>query len=294
MFHLAPWFYRNLLIDNHIIFSPEFYEVELISGDNFFEAVCVLQSELKPTWISISDVYSNRDGAGADRFKNIAVYKSISEALERWAFYVFADQADQSIYRFDENPSTTGMAAYPGLSAKKARSNAILEASERWALHEFWRGNLPVKEHFSPIENLNHYEIGTPFKNVYVSLVSFKSESQFVYSFAADNTLIGSFNHALIELSRNFRVMKKIAQLNKSYADFNDISDRRLIFFSTFEGNEFFNNKIKSAPSKILAHPKLICDNEIKGEWSEYTRVWRYLYEGAYPNSESDHTFFMF
>ncbi len=217
MTSLAPWFYRKLLGDNNIINPPVFYEVTTLSGDKMSEAACTLNLLLKPNWISVSSIYSNRDGSGTSPYQNIAVYKAISEALERWAFYGTADSDEATKYCFDINPSTTGMAAYPGFTARNARKNAILEATERWALHEFWRGNLPIREHESKIENLKHFEIITNIQEVRISLVCYKSENYYLYAFAADKFLNKSFEHALVELARNIRVMKKWKMILKPY-----------------------------------------------------------------------------
>ena len=291
---LAPWFYRNLLDSNDIIELPEFFKAEILTGEILFEAVCSLKKTHRPDWVSKSAVYNNRDGAGTSQFKNIAVYKAISETLERWAFYVTADSDESKKYCFDINPTTTGMAAYPGLTAKGARANAIMEANERWALHEFWRGNLPVRKHLSPIKNLSHFEIVTPFKNCQISLLSYKNNGQYLYAFAAEETLGKSFQHALVELARNIRVMEKIKDAPKKIEDFNEISDKRLYYFSTEEGHNLFNDRLSNTTKSILTTPNLVCDLEIKGPWNQYTKVWRYLYADSYPDSETDHTIFMF
>lgn len=290
---LAPWFYRNLLESNQILESPVFFKAEILTGEVLFEATCSLKNNIRPEWASVSEVYSNKDGSGTSKLKNVAVYKAISEALERWAFYGAADSHEKE-YCFDVNPTTTGMAAMPGLTAKGARVNAIMEANERWAINAFWRGTLPIKEISVPIDNLRHFVVTHPFENCHISLLSYKNNNQYLYAFAAETSLDSSVQHALIELARNIRVMSKIAGLSKEVNDFKNISDKRLFYFSTQEGYQFFCDKIKAAPIVIKAKPKLICDSEIKGEWSKYTKVWRYLYDNSYPDSEEDHTFFMF
>ncbi len=291
---LAPWFYRSLLVENSILECPETFAVEVLNNKNYHEALCSLKKELKPDWISPSAIYSGKDGSGTSEYKNIAVYKAISETLERWAFYEIADSKDAKKFSFDLNPSTTGLAAYPGLNAKKARENAIIEAQERWALQEFWRGNLPIVEHLNKVENLHHFEILTDMKQVRISLLSYQSGSQFLYAFAGDNSLENSFEHALIELSRNMRVMSKFKKESKNYEKFEEISDKRLMFFSTPEGNNLFKDKINSASKSQKTKPTLICDKELTGPWNQYTKVWRYLYDNSYPDSDSDHTIFMF
>lgn len=294
MISFSPWYYRNLLFENDIIDSLKYYEFSHLDGSLQFEVLAFLKNKHIPNWLSNSEIYTNCDGTGTSQYKNIAAYKSISEALERWAFYVSIDSNESKKYCFDLNPSTTGMASLPGVTGGGARANAIMEASERWALHEFWRGNLPVIEHSHGIANLRHFEIITPFRKCVISLLSYKINQQYLYGFAAEETIEKSLKHALVELARNIRVVGKLVNTQKSFTDFKDISDRRLYYFSTEEGYSLFDVKVKNASKTIKANPKLICDLEIKGEWNKYTKVWRYLYDKSLPDSDTDHTFFMF
>lgn len=294
MVSLAAWYYRSLLFENDLIEKINYFEVEQFDKSRHHEALVFLKKNHLPEWLSHSELYSSCDGTGTSLYKNIAVYKAISEALERWAFYLTMASHESNKFYFNINPSTTGMAAYPGITTKHARENAIMEASERWAIHEFWRGKLPIVEHRNVIKSLRHYEIVSELKNIKISLLSYNSDEKFLYAFAADRSLESSYGHALIELSRNLRVMKKLTKENLNFCNFKDISDRRFIYFASTEGHDLFNRKINSAPKSPLTKPKLLCDLELKGPWNKYTKVWRYLYENSYPDSEDDHTIFMF
>lgn len=292
MINLAPWYYRNLLEENSVIEKPKFYKLQLLDNSNQYEAVVYLNENLRPSWISKSDIYTNCDGSGTSEFKNVAVYKAISEALERLAFYELANLEEKK-YSFDLNPTTTGMAAFPHYSYEPARKNAINEAVERWAIHEFNKNSLPLIQHENSIKNLMHYEIITPFSTK-VSLLVVKDNDVYVYGFAGGNNLKHSFNRALIELDRNRRVIYKFNNSEKNLKPEN-INDKRLIFFSTDIGFQFFNEKIKNAPRHIKnTIPKILCDQELKGYWNKYTKVWRYLLEDSYFPCHEDHTFFMF
>ena len=88
--------------------------------------------------------------------------------------------------------------------------------------------------------------------------------------------------------------MKKFQGVKKDVSDFLDISDRRFYFFSGIEGNQLFMNKVMNSPKKVNSKPIIICDQEIKGEWNKYAKVWRFLYKESFPDSPNDHTFFMF
>ena len=294
MLNLAPWYYRNLLGKNNILECPEFFEINLLNGQRNYEAVVSLKENLRPKWVPSSKIYRNSDGSGTSKYKNIAVYKSISEALERLAFYELVDQ-QKAEYCFDLNPTTTGMAAYPSIFSSQARIHAKQEAVERWAIHQFNLNHLPLKKYASEIVNLTHYEIIVPFNDVKVSLLSFMCNDFYVYGFAGGQNLKQSFDKALIELDRNIRVLKKAYSLDHKESDYKLATDKTILFFASEEGYLLFKDKVMQAPRKIFnKEPKVLCDVELKGEWSKYTRVWRYLLEDSYFNCASDRKFFMF
>lgn len=294
MINLAPWYYRKLLADNEILNNPEFFQVKLLNDNVQYEAVISLKDSLRPSWLSFSEIYRNCDGSGTDHYKNIAVYKAISEALERYAFYETIDTNDKE-FCFDINPTTTGMAAFPHFSFKHARNNAKAEAVERWAIHEFNRMNLPVIEHQNGINKLKHYEIKTPYKDIAVSLIAYEHSNFYAYGFAGGQHLDHSFQKALIELDRNIRVLEKYLSKEKKHQELKAAVDKTLSYFSTREGNEKFEFLIKNAPRNLKkTTPKILCDKEIRGKWSDYTVVWRFLIEDSYFECSEDPTFFMF
>ena len=294
MINLAPWFYKKLLAENDIVSIPEFFEVQTLDGISQYEAVISLKDSLRPSWLSHSEVYRNCDGSGTDKYKNIAVYKAISEALERLAFYEAVDSYNSS-FCFDINPTTTGMAAFPHFKTKYARSNAKAEAVERWAIHEFNKMHLPIVEHQSSIKNLRHFEIVTPFRDIKVSITVYEYSGFYAYGFAGGEDLSQSFRRSLIELDRNIRVLEKYEQKEKTSEELKATVDKTILYFSKKDGRERFDFLVKSAPSHIVnLNPKILCDKEIKGKWSEYTTVWRFLIEDSYFDCSKDKTFFMF
>ena len=292
MLNLAPWYYKKFFTENDIINKIEYFEIDLITKVHQFEAVAFLKDNLVPNWVGKSQIYKNCDGSGTSSHKNIAVYKSISEALERLAYYQLVD-SDK--YAFHLNPSTTGMAAFPHFVNKNVRRNAKAEAIERWALIQFNYGKLPINLKKTDIPNLNHYEIITPFNDVKVSLLSYKKNDFFAYGFAGGENLYHSFDRALIELDRNIRVLNGMYKNPKNYFEFTTSVDRTISYFSTNEGFCDFEEKIKRAASKIkINQPRVLCDEELKGHWSKYATVWRYLLEDSYYECRYDHKFFMF
>lgn len=294
MISLAPWYYRNLLGANDILEQPEFFKVKMLTGNEIYEVNVSLKNHLKPSWATHSQVYKNVEGSGASQFKNVATYKAISEALERYAFYYYVEDYSK-LGSFDVNPTTTGMAAFPHFFTKYARENAINESIERWAIHEFNLGNLPIKEHFCNVSSLKSYEIVVPFENVHVSLLYMRTQDFSVYGFAADKTFELSFQKSIIELERNYRVLKNQNAFLLPIDDLSYKIDRNLIYFSSKEGSEMFEDLIKKSPRKILSKtPKVLCDLELKGPWSEYTKVWRHVLENSYNHDEKNYKFFMF
>ena len=293
MLNLASWYYRNLLGDNELIETPDNYQIKLINGRDVFESNVSLKNKFRPSWLSKSALYKDCDGSGTSEFQNIAVYKAISEALERMAFYEFIDSRANE-FAFDLNPTTTGMASFPHFFKMYARINAKKEAIERWAIHEFNRSRLPIKEHHNNIENLIHYEISVPFKQFRVSLLKLKTAFGYVYGFACGDNLKESYSRAIVELDRNKRVLTKMKGIDSLPETLSSL-DKTFLFFSSNDGEDYFNNLIINSPKAFLvSNPKIVCDKELKGKWSEYTVVWRFLFEDSYYDNGDDYKFFMF
>lgn len=292
MFNLAPWYYRNLVEDKAIIDKIEYYQVELFDGMKYFESNVFLNQQLVPNWLSKSEIYKNCSGTGTDKFKNISVHKAISESLERLAFFQ-AIELKQKKYFFDIVPTTNGMAAFPHFLTKYARTNARQEAIERWAIHEFNRNHLPVKSQKLDYPNLVAYELIVPFKDVKVCILSLQENDFYTFAFAAGVNFEKAIDRAKIELNRNRTVIKKV--MDKGLAEFNETVDKTLFFFASEEGNQKFQELVSKAPKTIKNdNPKVLCDLEMVGPWTEYTKVWRYLLEDSYFDCSKDHTFFMF
>lgn len=286
----APFFYRNLVDDNKIITKIETYDGALIDGHTIVESVVFLSDEVRGNYFPpVSNVYSSGDGAGASKFKNISIHKAISESLERWAFYQSLAESPAE-YLLDIVPYSTGIAAFPSFFTNPSRDNAKKEATERWALHQFWTEKIPLVEHDTSVKNLKHYELitGMEFKT---SILQFEDMGEFFYGFSSGRNLNDSFSHAMIELSRNWRVLKDYA---KNENDELNIYEKRLLFFKKSEGSNLFREKILRAPMKRLIDHTVLVDKEIKGPWSKYAKVWRFLYSDSFNSDLNDETFFMF
>lgn len=288
MLNLAPWYYRHLLYPNDFIEVPEFYNVKLGNGESYFEANVVLKEKHRPLWIEKSSLYKDCDGSGASEFKNVAVYKAISEALERMAFYYSVDSKQ---FGFNENPTTTGMAAIPHFRKIHAQRYAMLEAVERLGIHLFNLSKLKTNE-IKRNDSIKHFVLDLNLNKVIVSIVASKYENFYIYGFAGGYTLEQSFKKALIELERNRRLFIKNSNFISNKLS---VVDESLLFFASESGNEKFYKLIEKSPqSSLPINNKLICDEEIIGPWSKYTTVWRALYSDIYFDCSQDKTYFMF
>src|ERR1044071_7034575 len=87
-------------------------------------------------------LFSDADGTGTHPVAAVARHKAVSEAMERWAFHalVRSDRAEE--FGFDVDPSSCGMAAFPGFLRRQARRSAVLEAVERFSLIAWWDGKI--------------------------------------------------------------------------------------------------------------------------------------------------------
>jgi ribosomal protein S12 methylthiotransferase accessory factor YcaO len=289
--NLAPLNYGRRLLDDKIIRNIVTKKYQLLDGSDSYTALVYLAEDKSSKLQNNFLIYGDCSGTGTARDERTAIYKGVSEALERWAFN---ETCKSGKYGFDVTPNTCGVAAYPGLNYYKARVNAWYEANERWALSQFWLGKLPVKK-LSMSHGIECYEIITPIKKISVALLKCNlQDSDYVtYSFAAHSNPKKAVQKAMIELTRNFRVIQ--AWLKNKTVNPTLLSERRLLFFAAKEGQALFMQAVSKAlmlrPSD-LSQPKTIVDQAILGPWSTYTKVWRVLYD--MPSDNGSLNIFMF
>ncbi|MEQ1664995.1 MAG: hypothetical protein ABL927_06420 [Bdellovibrionales bacterium] len=289
--NLAPLNYGRRLMDDEIIRNIVTKKYKLLDGSDSYTALVYLAEDKLSKTPNNSLIYGDCSGTGTAHDERTAIYKGISEALERWAFY---SSCQNGQYGFDVAPSTCGMAAYPGINYYQARVNGRYEAYERWALTQFWLGKLPLQK-----QTLNHgieyYEIITPIKNISVALLkcNLQGTALATYSFAAHENLKKAREKSMIELTRNYRLIKIWLKNKNTYPTM--LSERRLLFFAEKEGQVQFEKAVSKAlrMSRVdLPQPKTIVDAAIVGPWSKYTKVWRALYE--MPKDTGELNYFMF
>jgi hypothetical protein len=263
-----------------------------------------LRAALRPSWHEEKGLYENADGSGTHIHRNQACYVAISEALERWAFYTESDGSRRANFGFDRDDSTTGMAAFPGLTTRGARKRAAVEAAERWSLVEWWEGRLPARllPAASPEGAL---ELISPFPSCSVAIVWRRcSFSGLAFGFAGGATLQEAISHARVELDRNIYALETFVSKTGKTPDSVDISglgtviERRLVFFASQAGEALFRRRSDESCSMrhLPSQPRTLVDRELPGPWTRYASVWRVLYEPASENSfdETKSDFFSF
>ena len=223
--------------------------------------------------------FSPADGTGVDRHLLMAQYKAISEALERWAYHYLVQIGYLRRYGFDVEPTTTGMAAYPGLFEFQARRRAKLEAEERFCINRWWHGHLGSRDR----QQANHraLEIENPLSGSRVALVwkEFRP-GRHAYGTAAGRTWDQAHAKAWLEMELMARALNKgpaadLAALRRMP----NSGERQLVYFSLEEGHSRFQQRLKQGSSGWSgSRPQPIIDCLIPGPWQAYTTVWRVVY----------------
>lgn len=304
--NLAPFRFRTVYEkDGGPIAGVTVGPGRLWDGTPCFDAGARLRQGLRPTETPRLQLYAALDGGGTASSRTVACFKAISEALERYAFFEASVGRDREAYGFAVDDSTTGMAAFPGLTAAPARAIARLEAIERWAVLEWWRGALPARVRGQATPDGGSLEVVTPFRNCSVAVLWHRSKESGLlsYGFAAAEDPARSAAKAAIELTRNLRVLgaffKESSVRPDSYdrTTLDSYMERRLIFFSTSEGVRLFQERVATSlglDPRPGAEPEVLIDREILGPWSRYAHVWRILLrhtQGAETDFERDDVF---
>lgn len=260
---------------------------------NGFEAYAQICPDLME-YTNENFIYGHYAGTGSDKFKFIAQHKAISEALERWAFSQAISNGEKARYGFDVEPSTSGMAAFPGFTSRGAREIALFEAVERWSIVNWWNGNLASKA-ITVIDRANScgvVEILTPWSKNSSTIILYSNcsnSSRTAYGFAAHQNRKLAITKAEIELFRNKLLLSNISP-NLNFSDLKRRNERRLIYFSSVEGHEHFKQVLYNSMKVGFKNdiPGKLVDREIKGPWSKYCHVWRILFENEFDSHLSN------
>ena len=244
-----------------------------VGGRNWHQINAFLTDDLRPR--RDNALYANADGTGADPTEIVAVHKAISEAMERWAYYDTVVSPGASIYGFDVDPSTNGMAAFPGLFARQARKAAWLEGLERASILAWWDGFLAGRLIETDWPGISAV-ILTPPGGCFVAIVFSRTLcGTYAFGHGADETISGACLKGMVEMGRHDRVVRRFLAKPKGTPRPTDILERRALFFASQEGFELFAGRLQSRAPAVVRRFEPICDREIPGPWSQYAAVWR-------------------
>lgn len=283
MLNLAALRYRHVLADSGgPIVRLEAADAVWL-GRRCFQANAYLRNDLI-AWRASGAVYGAASGTGVDASPMVARFKAVSEALERWAHMAVVTGGEGGRYGFDADPSSNGMAAFPGLFARQARPAAQLEASERFNLLSWWEGYLPALETAAPWPGVQAAVLGSEAPGVTVILFRQSAvHGHFAYGHAAGKNFASACEAAAMEMERHDHVVSRYLLAHAGApgsalpATAHPI-ERRSVFFSTPEGHELFLGRLRSRPAHALRHPRLVFDGVVPGPWSRYADVWRVVY----------------
>lgn len=283
MLNLAAFRYRNALTaDGGPIERLASGETSVL-GVRWFSANAYLRAECAPGR-SARVVWGSADGSGVDRSPLVARYKAVSEALERWAHHVLHRAPEGRAFGFDIDPSSNGMAAFPGLFARQARRAALEEAAERFNLLHWWEGHLRAVAQASPFAGIEAWTIESEAPGVTVLLHRRSERGHHAYGHAAAGDFRSACGKAVVELERHDTAVRlwAVARAGRSDQGVDEeahVIDRRPVFFAGEEGYALFRERIEGGVTGTPARPKLVFDGEVPGPWQHYAHVWRVVFE---------------
>jgi hypothetical protein len=282
MLNLAALRYANCFSsDGGPIDSLEESTIELL-GSRYFIANARLKSGItvhNPT----QSLFASVDGTGIGTTEANARFKAISEALERWAFY---DVSSYLGYGFEKEPTSLGMAAFPGLFARQARAYALREAVERWAIVAWWQGLTDAHTRTSDYSEVQLWEIDHPFRGFHVYLSRHTTDGCFdAFGVGCAHKPQLAVEQTVLEMERSRILLEQFHNKNVGFEEgdlvtLQDYSERRLVYFSLPAGCDAFEHRMgQMQRSQRVAKPSKIYDGPVKGPWSAYASVWRVVFE---------------
>jgi len=244
----------------------------MVRGRSWFQANAYLKPGFTPN--RGPGLYSSADGSGANRCPVKAQHMAISEAMERWAYHATVGSTSAADFGFDIDPSTNGMAAFPGLLARQARRRAYLEAIERYSIISWWEQLAEGRLISTDWPDVDAVLIDGP-DGGFTAITFTRTKDGYAIGHAADESISGACERAIVEMERHSRVVRYWHAENEKSAKPAGVQDRRSLFFSTEEGMAQIRGRIGAKPTAPPPPVEIVCDREIPGPWGQYSTVWR-------------------
>lgn len=280
--NLAAFRYRAILAEDGGPIARIGLTDLLILGQRQFQANASLRPELI-AWRVGGEVFSNDAGSGTAVSPMVARHKAISEALERWAQMAVQSNGARHRFGFDLDPSSNGMAAFPGWRATEARRAALEEAAERFSLLSWWEGRLAAREADTPWPGVRAVVIDSPAPGVTVILHRRAPRGHLAYGHAAGRDFSAACLKAAPELERHDLAVRHFA-LTHAGRGADALSpgahaiERRSLYFATPEGHADFLARVRHRPAATVTLPPPAFDGPIPGPWTRYAQVWRTVF----------------
>lgn len=294
MFNLAAFRYRHALAEaGGPVDRIEMGSTEVL-GERLHLANAYLTAELAGNR-EHSALYSRANGSGTARSAMVARFMAISEAMERWAHWQLQSSGK---FGFAVDPSSNGLAAFPGLWARQARRAALAEAVERFNLFNWWEGRLPAKLTPTRWPGVQAVVITSRAPGLTVILFKQTPDGFHAYGHAGGADFDQAVRKAAAEMERHAQVVSRFAathggEIRHQLPAGSHPIEKRSLFFATAEGHHLFLERVH-APARHTAKPNVVYDGPVPGPWTKYADVWRVVYE---PPSRrflsTDETYFM-
>lgn len=281
MLSLAAFRYRNVLASaGGPIARLEIADATVL-GERRFLANAYLIDELAGNREG-NTLYSRANGSGTATSPMVARFMAISEAMERWAHWELHRSPERHKYGFDVDPSSNGLAAFPGFWRRQARLGAQLEATERFNLLNWWEGRLPALETETRWPGVRAATICSQAPGITVILFKRTEQGFVAYGHAAGMDFDSACQRAAGEMERHEQVVSLFAlshagKIRDQLPANAHPLERRGLFFALDEGHELFLERLRS-PARAEAELKLVYDGPVPGPWSRYADVWRVVY----------------
>lgn len=221
------------------------------------------------------------DASGTHPSALEAIYRAVSEALERWAWMDLSDSEAKNDFGFHHDPSSTGLAAYPGWTRRAARPFAFREALERFCLRSWWEGRLDANPHPSRLPGSEVFHIQHAYSpDTVVLLLQSDPETGLVtHGYACDKDPASAERRAWYEAMSRNRALQRLLALDATTQAKLDLEERKTLFFGSLEGQNLIRERL-ARPAWFGPRPfRLLTDTFIEGPWSRYASVWRCVAE---------------